>query len=71
MKTGRLKPSYPKTRKPRKLPPDELTQYIYDHPDAFLVEIGEHFKCSVEAVRKALLKLNITRKKNSKLRRTQ
>jgi transposase len=60
---GSLKPSYPKTRKPRKLPPDELRQYINEHPDAFLEEIGEYFNCSAEAVRKALKKLKITRKK--------
>ena len=60
---GSLKPRYPKTRKPRKLPPDELAQYMDLHPDAFLAEIGEHFGCSAEAVRKALKKLKITRKK--------
>ncbi len=60
---GQLKPKNPKTRKPRKLPPNELTQYINEHPDAFLDEIGEYFQCSAEAVRKALKKLKITRKK--------
>jgi len=63
MKTGSLKPNYPKTRKPRKLPHDKLSEYIHEHPDAFLEEIGEHFSCSAEAVRKALKKLNITLKK--------
>jgi transposase len=63
MKAGTLKPNYPKTRKPRKLPPDELIQYLEEHPDAFLEEIGTHFDCSAEAVRKALKKLKITRKK--------
>jgi transposase len=62
-KTGSLKPNYPKTRKPRKLPPNELSQYINEHPEAFLEEIGEYFNCSAEAVRKALKKLKITRKK--------
>ena len=32
-------------------------------PDAYLVEIGEHFGCSDVAVGKALKKLSITRKK--------
>jgi transposase len=60
---GNLKPNYPKTRKPRKLPPADLIHYVEEHPDAFLEEIGEHFHCSSEAVRKALKKLKITRKK--------
>lgn len=63
MKSGSLKPSYPKTRKPRKLPPDELSRYVDENPDAFLSEIGDHFGCSAEAVRKALIKLKITLKK--------
>jgi hypothetical protein len=63
MRKGNLAPSYPKTRKPRKLPPAELVRYIDENPDAFLEEIGEYFGCSGEAVRKALKKLKITRKK--------
>jgi transposase len=62
-KDGDLAPKYPETRAPRKLPPDELKRYVEANPDAFLVEIGAHFGCSAEAVRKALKKLNITRKK--------
>jgi transposase len=61
--SGSLKPSYPKPGKPRKLPSDELKAYVATNPDAFLSEIGEHFGCSAEAVRKALLKLKITLKK--------
>ena len=60
---GTLKAEYPKNHKPRKLPLDELARYIDEHPDDFLEEIGEHFNCSGEAVRKALRKLKITRKK--------
>jgi transposase len=60
---GNLKPNYPKTRKPRKLPPDDLIHYIEQNPDDFLVEIGQHFGCSDVAVGKALRKLKITRKK--------
>jgi transposase len=63
MKEGILKATYPKTRKPRKLPPAELSCYVEEHPDAFLDEIGSHFGCSGEAVRKALKKLKITLKK--------
>jgi len=62
-KEGSFKPDYPKTRKARKLPPDELSSYVGEHPDAFLSEIGEHFRCSAQAVAKALKKLMITRKK--------
>ena len=65
LSAGTLKPKYPKTRKPRKLPLDELSRYVDEHPDAFLNEIGEHFNCSGEAVRKALIKLKITLKKNT------
>jgi len=61
---GNLKVVYPKTRKHRKFPPDELVKYVDKHPDAFLVEIGAHFGCSDEAVRKALKKLGYTREKN-------
>jgi len=60
---GMLKANYPKSRKPRKLPPDALISYVEENPDAFLAEIGEHFGCSDVAVGKALKKLNITRKK--------
>ena len=63
MMAGSLKASYPKTRKPRKLLPSELVNYLNEHPDAFLSEIGEYFHCSAEGVRKALKKLKITRKK--------
>jgi len=65
--TGSLKPNYPKTRQPRKLPPDDLIRYIDENPDAFLSEIGKYFNCSAQAVAKALRKLKITRKKNARL----
>jgi len=55
--------NYPKTREPEKLPSEELKIYVRENPDAFLSEIGAHFGCSAEAVRKALKKLKITRKK--------
>ena len=40
-----------------------ITRYVEENPDAFNAEIGDFFGCSDEAVRKALIKLNITRKK--------
>jgi transposase len=67
MDGGSLKPSYSETRSPRKLPPDALIQYIEEHPDAFLSEIGDYFQCSAEAVRKALKKHKITRKKKRRI----
>jgi len=63
MENGNLKEVYPKTRKHRKLPPDELAAYVKENPDAFLSETGAHFECSDVAVGKALKKLKITRKK--------
>lgn len=50
-------------RKPKKLPPDALRAYVDAHPDAYLFEIAEHFNCSITSVRRALNKLQITRKK--------
>jgi transposase len=63
MEKGDLKPSYPRTRKPRKLPPDELLAYVEQNPDDFLAEIGAHFGASDVAVGRALRKLKITQKK--------
>lgn len=63
MENGNLKATYPKTRKPRKLPPDELAAYVEKKPDAFLSEIAAHFNCSDVAVYKALKKMKITLKK--------
>ena len=66
-------PLEPKIRQrpPKKLPPDELRAYVDAHPDAYLSEIAEHFKCSDEAVRKMLIKMKITRKKDDKVSRMQ
>lgn len=52
-----------RNRPPKKLPPDELREYVENHPDAYLSEIGEHFDCTGEAVRQALKSMGITRKK--------
>jgi len=60
---GCLLPSYPKTRKARKLPLDELKKYVEANPDAFLHEIAAYFGCSDTAVSKRLKKLGITFKK--------
>lgn len=50
-------------RKPKKIYPEKLVEYINEHPDAYLVEIAEEFNCTEGAIRKALKKLGITRKK--------
>ena len=49
----------PLNRPPKKLIPEELLAYIEAHPDAYLREIGAHFKCCVAAVFKALKKLKV------------
>ena len=60
--TGSVEP--PKRIRPaKKLPREELRKYVEEHPDAYLPEIGEHFGCTGEAVRKALKTMGITRKK--------
>ena len=50
-------------RKPKKIHPEKLVEYIKINPDAYLSEIADDFNCSTTAVLKALKKLNITRKK--------
>ena len=49
-------------RKPKKIYPEKLVEYIKINPDAYLSEIADNFNCSTTAVLKALKKLNITRK---------
>ena len=65
--------TYKETCKVFKISETTLTRWInkekegklgeVKHPDAYLVEIAEEFNCSECAIRKALKKLNITRKK--------
>lgn len=62
-KEGKLGEVKIQVRKPKKIYPEKLIKYIEKHPDAYLVEIAEEFNCSECAIRKALKKLNITRKK--------
>lgn len=47
----------------KKIDPGKLILFVKENPDAFLKEIAEEFACSTEAVRKAMKKLKITRKK--------
>ena len=62
-KEGKLGEVKIHVRKPKKIYPEKLIKYIEEHPDAYLVEIAQEFNCSECAIRKALKKLNITRKK--------
>ena len=63
--TGKLVDKEPQ-RKPKKIVPNELKAYMNLHPDDFLIEITEHFKCTPRAVSEALKRLKITRKKRPK-----
>jgi transposase len=60
--TGKLEDKKP-SRSYKKLEPVKLEEYVRDHPDAYLQEIGEAFGCVESSVRKALRRLGITRKK--------
>ena len=53
----------PIQRRFRKIDPQKLKDYVAEHPDAYLREIAAHFGCWPNAVRKALHRLKITRKK--------
>ena len=47
----------------KKIDPKKLILFVEENPDAFLREIAQEFECSIEAVRQAMKKLKITRKK--------
>lgn len=50
-------------RSPHKLPDIELLEYVEKHPDAYLREIADHFKCGITTVHDALRRNAITYKK--------
>jgi transposase len=60
--TGGYEPR-PLNRSFKKIDPLRLESYVAEHPDAYLTEIAEVFDCGESAIRKALKKLGITRKK--------
>lgn len=62
-KQGILEPKV-RTEYKTKIEYQELKELVKARPDAFLREYAEHFGVTIEAVRKALEKLKITRKKN-------
>ncbi len=47
----------------KKIDPETLRLYVKNNPDAYLREIADVFKCCPTAIRKALQRLKITRKK--------
>ena len=47
----------------KKIDPEKLRAYVKENPDAYLREIAEAFQCCQTAIRKALKRLKITRKK--------
>lgn len=50
-------------RNPKKIEPEKLRAYVRENPDAYLSEIASEFGCVESAIRKAMKKLGITRKK--------
>ena len=50
-------------RRFKKIEPEKLRAYVKENPDAYLREIAEVFQCCQTAIRKALIRLKITRKK--------
>ena len=48
----------------KKIDPEKLMEHVKNHPDDYLREIAVVFNCSDTAIRKALKKLKITRKKD-------
>ena len=51
----------------KKIDPEKLKDYVKNNPDAYLREIADVFKCCQTAVRKALQRLKITRKKRPRI----
>ena len=46
--------------KSRKIPLDQLKNFVEENPDAFLREIAEHFSCSIPSVWADLKQANLT-----------
>ena len=51
----------------KKINPVELEKYVSEHSDAYLKEIAQNFNCTEGAIRKALKRLKITRKKRPRV----
>jgi transposase len=68
--TGRLA-NRPLNRSWKKIDPDTLRADVENHPDDFNRERAERFECSESAIRQALARLKITRKKNERIQGAQ
>ena len=68
---GELAPKLRGKYASRKLDDAVVAQYIAEHPDATLKELGEVFAVSAVAIWKACHRLQITRKKSAAVRRTR
>jgi len=68
--TGEIK-NKPLNRTHKKIPPKELEKFVEEHPDAYLEEIAAAFGCVESAVRQALKKHKITRKKRPNATRSK
>jgi transposase len=55
----------------KKIDPEKLLADVKEHPDDFNIERAERFGCNESAIRQALKRLKITRKKNGGIQRTQ
>lgn len=55
---------YPEDRKPRKISRQALLQDVAQYPDAYCAERAQRFRCSTNAVHKALKRYGISRKKD-------
>lgn len=64
-KTGTLN-NKPLHRGFKKIDPEKLRKYVKDHPDDNQKEIAKAFKCSPQAISKALKRNGITRKKKTR-----
>ncbi len=53
----------PLNRKPKKIDPEKLKEYVEAHPTAYQYEVAKEFGCSKSAIQKAYTRLGITRKK--------
>ncbi len=67
---GNLEPDIPE-RSFKKIDPEKLKAYLAEHPDAYQREMAKEFGCAESAIRKALKRLGITRKKRLRATRSR
>jgi len=61
----------PLVRGHKKIDPEKLHSDVDERPDDFNHERAERFNCNESAIRQAMKRLKITRKKNERIQRTQ